>query len=357
MISKLFSKSLFTKYSSLVSTASLNKYHHCEPKNFKPPVRVAVTGAAGNIGYSLVFRIASGQMLGEDQPVILHLIDIPQAQEALKGVSMELFDCAFPTLQDVVCTSNASVGFKDVNYVLLVGAKPRGPGMERADLLKDNGKIFIDTGKAINDNANRNVKVLTVGNPANTNCMIAAHYAKDLPKENFTAMTRLDHDRSLYQLAAKTNVHLFDIENFAIWGNHSPTMYPDITHALVKGKPALSLVDQKWVNDEFIPVVQQRGAAIIKARKLSSAASAANAAIAHIRDWVKGSRGWTSMAIPSDGSYGIPKGIVFSFPVICKDGKYEIVKGLKVDAESQKRLNVTTEELVSERKAVENLLN
>ena len=217
-----------------MATPSLNKYYACEVKSMKPPVRVAVTGAAGNIGYSLVFRIASGQMLGEDQPVILHLIDIPQAQEALKGVSMELFDCAFPTLSNVVCTDNASVGFKDVNYVMLVGAKPRGPGMERADLLKDNGKIFIDTGKAINDNANRNVRVLTVGNPANTNCMICSHYCKDLPKENFTAMTRLDHDRAMYQLAVKTNSQLSDIQNFAIWGNHSPTMYPDVSHTLVK---------------------------------------------------------------------------------------------------------------------------
>lgn len=271
---------------------------------------------------------------------------------------MELDDCSFPTLAGVVCTDSPSVGFKDVNYALLIGAKPRGPGMERGDLLKDNGKIFIDTGKAINDNAARDVKVIVVGNPANTNCMIAQHYAKDLPAENFTAMTRLDHNRALAQLTQKTDSHMYDVNNMCIWGNHSPTMYPDLSNCTVKGTPAFDLVNSEWYNNEFVPVVQQRGAAIIKARKLSSAASAGNACIEHIRDWVKGCDGWQSMAVPTDGSYGVPKGLIYSFPVTCSgDGTYKIVQGLKISPEGQKRLDVTTAELVEERKAVEHMLN
>jgi malate dehydrogenase len=310
--------------------------------NHKAPVRVTVTGAAGNIGYATVFRIANGDMLGKDQPVILQLFDLPAARGALDGVAMELYDCAFPLLHSVVCSDQFSVGFKDTDYALLVGAKPRGPGMERGDLLKDNGKIFIETGKAINDHSSRNVKVVVVGNPANTNCLIAAHYAKDIPKENFTAMTRLDHNRALAQLALKTNSTVNDIEKLCIWGNHSPTMYPDVHHVTVKGKNATELVDNNWVNNEFIPTVQQRGAAIIKARKLSSAASAGSSAIDHIRDWVLGTNGkWTSMAIPSDGSYGIAPGVIYSYPVTCQNGKYSIVKGLKINEESQKRLKVT----------------
>jgi len=323
----------------------------------KDPVRVTVTGAAGNIGYATVFRIANGDLLGKDQPVIIQLFDVPAARNALDGVAMELYDCAFPLLHSVVCSDQYSGGFKDTDYALLIGAKPRGPGMERGDLLKDNGKIFIDTGRAINDHSSRNVKVLVVGNPANTNCLIASHYAKNIPKENFTAMTRLDHNRALYQLAAKTNSHVDQIEKLAIWGNHSPTMYPDINHATVNGKAAPSLVDQAWVDNEFIPTVQQRGAAIIKARKLSSAASAGSSAIDHIRDWVLGTKGkWTSMAVPSDGSYGIAPGLIFSYPVTTENGKYKIVQGLKVNAESQRRLDITRDELLSERKAVEEML-
>jgi len=339
--------------------AVANAYNFGSSKYYsKPPVRVAVTGAAGNIGYAIVFRIASGEMLGKDQPVILNLIEIPQAQNALSGVAMELQDCAFPLLAGVNCTSSFAEGFKDLDYGMLVGAKPRGPGMERGDLLKDNAKIFIEQGKALNDHAKRTVKVLVVGNPANTNALIASTFAKDLPKESFTAMTRLDHNRALYQLAAKTGVHINDIEKLCIWGNHSPTMYSDITHATVKGKKATELVDNDWINKTFIPTVQQRGAAVIAARKLSSAASAANAAIDHVRDWVHGTKGkWQSMGIPSDGSYGIKQGVVFSYPVTIEGGKYTIVKGLTVTPESQKRLDITHEELLGERKAIESLLH
>jgi len=327
-------------------------------KYSKPPVKVAVTGAAGNIGYALVFRIASGEMLGKDQPVILNLIDLPNAQNALNGVSMELYDCAFPLLAGVNSTDNFATGFKDIDYALLVGAKPRGPGMERGDLLKDNAKIFIEQGKAINDNSKRNVKVLVVGNPANTNAMITATYAKDIPKENFTAMTRLDHNRALTQLATKTGSHVSEIEKLIIWGNHSPTMVPDVTNTTVKGKKASEFVDNEWVSKTFIPTVQQRGAAIIAARKLSSAASAANAAIDHVRDWVHGTKGhWTSMGVPSDGTYGIKPGVVFSYPVTIENGTYKIVKGLTITPETQKRIDVTNEELWSERKAIENLLH
>lgn len=279
-------------------------------------------------------------------------------EDSLKGVQAELHDCAFPLLEDMVVTSNLATAFKDVNFAFLIGAKPRGPGMERTDLLKDNGKIFIDTGKAINDYAARDVRSIVVGNPANTNCLIAQHYAKDLPKESFTAMTRLDHNRAVSQLALKTGAKVTDIKKIAIWGNHSPTMYPDIRNTTVNGKNALDLVDKKWVNDEFTPRVQQRGAEIIKLRKLSSAASAGNAAIDHMRDWVYGSDDWQSMAFLSDGkTYGVPQGLIFSFPCTVKDGKYSVVQGLNLDdADSQARVKKTTEELLGERQAVEHLL-
>ena len=333
--------------------------HFIAPEGkWKQPVRVSITGAAGNIGYAVAFRVANGEMLGPDQPVILHLIDLPNAEEKLRGVKMELDDCAFPLLHGVVCTSDPKVGFKDTNYNMLIGSKPRGPGMERGDLLKDNGKIFIDTGKAINDNSARDCKTLVVGNPANTNCLIAAHYAKDLPKENFHAMTRLDHDRGLSQLAEKLNCKTTDIEKFCIWGNHSPTMYPDTNHMTVKGKPVQSSLDPKWLSETFIPAVQQRGAAVIKARGSSSAASAGNAAISHIRDWVTGTNGqWTTFSVHSDGSYGVPKGLIYGFPLTVANKKYSIVQGLKMSEEAQRRLDITTKELVEERKAVENLLH
>jgi malate dehydrogenase len=286
------------------------------------------------------------------------MLDLPPMEEALKGVQAELHDCAFPILDEVVYTTNLQTAFKDVDYCFLIGAKPRGPGMERSDLLKDNGKIFIDTGKAINDYASRGVKTIVVGNPANTNALICQHYAKDIPRENFTAMTRLDHNRALTQLALKTGSRVTDIKNLCVWGNHSPTMYPDIRNATVKGKKAMDLVDRKWLNDEFTPRVQQRGAEIIKLRKFSSAASAGSAAVDHMRDWVKGSDEWQSLSFYSDGkTYGIPEGLMFSFPVTTKDGKYSLVKGLSVDDEdSQMRLKKTVDELLGERSAVEHLL-
>lgn len=279
-------------------------------------------------------------------------------EESLKGVQAELHDCAFPLLDDVVITSNLNTAFKEIDYAFLVGAKPRGPGMERADLLKDNGKIFVDVGKAMNDNAKRDAKTIVVGNPANTNCLICSHYAKDLPRENFTAMTRLDHNRALTQLALKTGAKVTDIHKLAVWGNHSPTMYPDIRQTTINGKNATDQVDKNWIKDEFIPRVQQRGAEIIKLRKLSSAASAGNAAIDHMRDWVFGSDEWQSISFYTDGKlYGVPKGLIFSFPCTTANGKYKPIEGLKLDdAESQERIKKTTDELLSERQAVEHLL-
>ena len=324
----------------------------------KNPVRVTITGAAGNIGYALAFRIAAGDMLGPDQPVILQLLEITPALGALQGVVMELNDCAFPLLSGVVATDDASVAFKDTDYALLVGARPRGPGMERKDLLTANGAIFGPQGKALNDHASRDVKVLVVGNPANTNALIAQAAAPDLNPRNFTAMTRLDHNRALSQLAEKTGTHSTDIAKMTIWGNHSSTQYPDISHATVQGKPAKGLVEDSWYKDTFIPVVQQRGAAIIKARGASSAASAASAAIDHMRTWALGTDGddWVSMGVPSDGSYGIAPGIIYSYPCRCKNGDYEIVQGLEIDAFSREKMDATERELREERAAVENLL-
>ena len=324
----------------------------------KNPVRVTITGAAGNIGYALAFRVAAGDMLGPDQPVILQLLEITPALDALKGVAMELNDCAFPLLRGLVTTDDANVAFKDCDYALLVGARPRGPGMERKDLLAANGAIFGPQGKALNDHASRHVKVLVVGNPANTNALIAQAAAPDLNPRNFTAMTRLDHNRALSQLAEKTGTHSTDIAKMTIWGNHSSTQYPDISHATVKGKAAKGLVEDSWYKDTFIPVVQQRGAAIIKARGASSAASAASAAIDHMRTWALGTNGddWVSMGVPSDGSYGIAPGIIYSYPCRCKNGDYEIVQGLEIDAFSREKMDATERELREERAAVENLL-
>ncbi|MBJ7307308.1 MAG: malate dehydrogenase [Acidimicrobiia bacterium] len=324
----------------------------------KTPVRVAVTGAAGQIGYSLLFRIASGQMLGEDQPVILQLLDITPAMDALKGVAMELEDCAFPLLSDIVRTDSPDEAFGDISYALLVGARPRSKGMERKDLLEANGGIFKPQGKALSDNAASDVKILVVGNPANTNALIAMNNAPTIPNERFTAMTRLDHNRAMAQVAAKTGTTVSDITKMTIWGNHSATQYPDLFHAEVKGQNAAALVnDQAWLENDFIPTVQQRGAAIIEARGLSSAASAANAAIDHMRTWALGSAkgDWVSMAIPSDGSYGVAEGIISSFPVTCANGKYEIVQGLDIDDFSRGRIDASVAELVEERDGVKEL--
>lgn len=320
--------------------------------------RVTITGAAGQIGYQLAFRIASGQLLGSNQPVILQLLEIPPALDALKGVAMELEDCAFPTLHGVVATDQPEVAFADTDYALLVGAKPRGPGMERADLLKGNAAIFSVQGKAMNDHANRDVKVLVVGNPANTNALIAQQNAPDLNPANFTAMTRLDHNRALAQLAARTNSHVSQIRNMTIWGNHSATQYPDISEVQINDRAASDLVEENWLVEDFIPTVQQRGAAIIKARGLSSAASAASAAIDHMRDWSLGTPGddWVSMAVPADGSYGIEPGVIYSYPCRCANGKYEIVQGLDISAFSRERMTTTDDELREERAAIEDLL-
>jgi malate dehydrogenase len=326
----------------------------------KKPVRVAVTGAAGQIGYALLFRIASGEMLGKDQPVILQLLEIPdeKAQKALKGVIMELEDCAFPLLAGVVPTGDPLVAFKDADYALLVGARPRGPGMERADLLAANAQIFTAQGKALDKVASRNVKVLVVGNPANTNAYIAMKSAPSLPRKNFTAMLRLDHNRAASQIAAKTGTAVGDIEKLTVWGNHSPTMYADYRFATVGGKKVQDLInDQVWNADVFLPTVGKRGAAIIDARGLSSAASAANAAIDHMRDWALGTKGkWVTMGIPSDGQYGIPKDVIFGFPVTTENGEYKLVEGLDIDAFSQERINKTLKELQDEQAGVAHLL-
>ena len=323
----------------------------------KKPVRVAITGAAGQIGYQLLFRIAAGDMLGKDQPVILQLLEIPPAMGAVSGVVMELEDCAFPLLQGVVASDDPNVAFKDADFALLVGARPRGPGMERSDLLEANGAIFTVQGKALNDHASRDVKVLVVGNPANTNALIALQSAPDLDPKQFTAMTRLDHNRALAQLAAKTGTQTNDIRKMTIWGNHSSTQYPDISNVKIDGKKATETIDRDWYENNFIPTVQTRGAAIIKARGASSAASAASSAIDHMRSWALGTakKDWVSMAIPSDGSYGVAEGIIFSYPVKCKNGKYKIVQGLDVDDFSQARLDATEKELREEREAVEHL--
>lgn len=323
----------------------------------KAPVRVAVTGAAGQISYSLLFRIASGEMLGKDQPVILQLLEITPALEALKGVVMEIEDCAFPLVAGLVQTDDPNIAFKDADYCLLVGARPRGPGMERKDLLAANAQIFSVQGAAINKHASRSVKVLVVGNPANTNALIAYRNAPDLKPGQFTAMTRLDHNRAKAQLATKTGKQSTDVDGVIIWGNHSATQYPDMHHCNVSGKPASTLVSQDWVAKEFIPTVQQRGAAIIKARGLSSAASAANAAIEHMRDWALGTAGKTvSMGIHSDGSYGIEKGLIYSFPVTCEKGQYSIVQGLEINEFSRGLMQATEKELREERDAVADLL-
>tara|TARA_B110000116_G_scaffold268736_1_gene283361 strand:- start:1660 stop:2637 length:978 start_codon:yes stop_codon:yes gene_type:complete len=324
----------------------------------KSPVRITITGAAGQIGYQLAFRIASGQMLGADQPVILQLLEIPPALPALEGIVMELSDCAFDTLAGMVATDDPNVAFKDSDYALLVGARPRGPGMERKELLEANAQIFSVQGKAINDHASSEIRVLVVGNPANTNALIASANAPDIDKSQFTAMTRLDHNRAMAQLAEKTDCQVTDIRQMTIWGNHSATQYPDIHHASVAGKAATELVDEAWLADDFIPTVQQRGAAIINARGASSAASAASAAIDHMHDWALGTpaNDWVSMAIPADGSYGIAEGIVYSYPVRCVAGNYEIVQGLDVSAFSRERMEATETELREERAAIESLL-
>ncbi len=324
----------------------------------KEPVRVAVTGAAGQIAYSLLFRIASGEMLGTDQPVILQLLEITPAMKALEGVVMEVNDCAYPLVQDSVVTDDAAKAFDGAGYALLVGSKPRGKGMERGDLLKENGKIFKPQGQALNEAAQRDVKVLVIGNPANTNALIAMRNAPDLDPTQFTAMMRLDHNRAKSLLADKTGAAVADIKGVTIWGNHSATQYPDINHATVAGKPATELVDKAWIAEQFIPRVQKRGAEVIEARGHSSAASAAFAGLSHMRDWVSGSpKGdWLSMAVPSDGSYGVPEGLMYSFPVTISDGRYEIVQGLAIDDFSRQKMDATMGELEGERDAVKDLI-
>ena len=324
----------------------------------KRPLRVAVTGAAGQIGYSLLFRIASGEMLGKDQPVILQLLDITPALPALNGVVMELDDCAFPLLQSIVATDDAKVAFRDADVALLVGARPRSKGMERKDLLEANGAIFTTQGRALSEVASREVKVLVVGNPANTNCYIAMRNAKDLKPSNFTAMMRLDHNRALTQIAQKVGKPVATVRKLTVWGNHSATQYPDLYAAEVDGQKVAGLIDQAWVEKDFIPTIQQRGAAIIQARGLSSAASAANAAMDHVRDWVHGTRegDWISMGIPSEGSYGIAEGVIYGYPVVCKGGSYQIVKGIDVSDFSRARMDATLKELHEERDSVKHLL-
>ncbi len=322
------------------------------------PVRVTVTGAAGQISYSLLFRIASGEMLGPNQPVILQMLEITPALEALKGVAMELEDCAFPLLAGMVCTDDAAVAFKDSDYALLVGARPRGPGMERKDLLEANAAIFSAQGKALNDNASKDIKVLVVGNPANTNALIAQRNAPAINPRQFTAMTRLDHNRAMSQIANKTGTTINDVTHMTIWGNHSATQYPDLHEAKINGQPAIDMIDQAWYEADFIPTVQQRGAAIIAARGASSAASAANAAIAHMRSWAMGTAAgdWVSMGVYSDGSYGIAEGLIYSFPCVCIDGDWEIVQGLEINNFSRAKMTATEQELTEERDAVQHLL-
>jgi malate dehydrogenase len=324
----------------------------------KKPVTVTITGAAGNIGYALAFRIASGQMLGVDQPINLNLLEIPAASAAVQGVVMELNDCAFPALHKVTAGSDARIAFKDCDFALLVGARPRGPGMERKDLLLENAKIFSAQGQALDAVASRDVRVLVVGNPANTNSLIAQRNAPSLSPQRFTAMTRLDHNRSLSQLTEKTGAPLADVKKVIIWGNHSATQYPDLHHATVGGKPALSVVEETWFKDHFIPTVQQRGAAIIKARGTSSAASAAAAALDHMHDWMQGTPAgdWVSMGIPSDGSYGIPEGVIYSYPVTCKGGDYSIVQGLELNDFSRGKMAASHRELLEERDGVKGLI-
>ncbi len=324
----------------------------------KAPLNVTITGAAGQIGYALAFRVASGQMLGPDQPVNLNLLEVTPALPTLSGVLMELNDCAFPTLNKVTASDDARVAFRDCHAGLLVGARPRGPGMERKDLLLANAQIFSAQGKAINEVASRDVKILVVGNPANTNALIASRNAKDIDPRNFTAMTRLDHNRGIAQLAEKTGKHVTDVKHMTIWGNHSATQYPDLYHCKVAGEAAMKLVDQAWYESTFIPTVQQRGAAIIKARGASSAASAASAAIDHIRTWMLGSdiNDWVSMGVQSDGSYGIAEGLIYSYPVTCKGGVYSIVQGLDINEFSRARLELTRGELAEERDGVKDLI-
>ena len=322
------------------------------------PATVTITGAAGQIGYALAFRVASGQMLGAQRPVNLNLLEITPALPSLGGVVMELMDCAFPTLNRITATDDAKLAFKDCDYAMLVGARPRGPGMERKDLLLANAQIFSAQGKALDAAASRDVRVLVVGNPANTNALIAAANAPGLDRRNFTAMTRLDHNRALAQVAAKTGRHVNDVRRMIIWGNHSATQHPDLSHCTVAGKPAKSLVDEAWYREEFIPTVQQRGAAVIKARGTSSAASAASAAIDHMRDWTLGTPegDWVSMAVPSDGSYGIAEGVIYSCPVTCKGGKYAVVQGLAIDEFTRGRMDATHQELLEERAGVKDLI-
>jgi len=324
----------------------------------KKPMRVAVTGGAGQIAYSLLFRIASGEMLGRDQPVYLQLLEITPALKALEGVVMELNDCAYPLLQDVIVSDDPNMAFRDADIAMLVGARPRGKGMERGDLLSENGKIFGPQGRALNEHASRGVKVLVIGNPANTNCLIAMKNAPDLDPRQFTAMMRLDHNRAISQVAEKTGAPVREIRKVTIWGNHSATQYPDLNHATIAGKPALEQLDQTWVRQTFIPRVQKRGAEVIEARGLSSAASAAYAGLDHVRDWIGGSAegSWVSMGIASDGSYGIPDGLIYGCPCVCRDGGYEVVQGLDVDEFSRSRMDATRTELEEERDAVKDLL-
>ncbi|NLI82775.1 MAG: malate dehydrogenase [Deltaproteobacteria bacterium] len=327
----------------------------------KKPVRVTVTGAAGQIGYALVFRVASGQMLGPDQPIILQMLELPidKIQQALNGVMMELEDCAFPLLVDMIGTGDPKVAFKDADYALLVGAKPRGPGMERKDLLMDNAKIFIEQGRAMNEVSSRDIRVIVVGNPANTNSWIAMKSAPDLPMGNFTSMMRLDHNRAVSQLASKAGKPVTSVEKMIVWGNHSPTMYPDYRFATIDGQPAARVInDENWYRNDFIPKIGKRGAAIIQARGLSSAASAANAAIDHMRDWALGTNGkWVTMGIPSDGSYGIPEGTMYGVPVTCTPGKYERVQGLEIDVFSREKMDFTLKELQEEQDGVKAMLS